>query len=342
MLKSSSESTGDLAVVYLARFAEGPEPVGNFIRSYQQHAAGVAHDCFVIRKGFPDSKTAQDKLLRPSFAADISIPDDGFDITAYAAAAAQLSHKYVVFLNTFSEIAAENWLLKLRSAMVNSTVGIAGATGSYESLNSSMKRVNKGWWLFKSQVPASSGLLAPLLRAAKKWLPKRLVYLVASRVHSHFAESASKPDYDVTLNDKFEAFWDRETRFGGMFGFLNGISPFPNPHIRTNAFIIERGVFLEMVPGSIKTKNDSYLFESGPEGLTQQILGRGQKAVVVGRDGQSYDVDQWKNSDTFRNGSQNNLLVKDNQTRDFEHMNTNARRALTEMTWGSDQAMAQG
>jgi hypothetical protein len=341
VVKSRFEPANQLAVVYLARFAEGPAPVANFINSYQQYAAGVAHECIVVRKGFPSSKTRQVRLLRAVFSSDISISDEGFDITAYAVAAKRLPHKYVVFLNTFSEIAADDWLLKLRAAMDDPVVGIAGASGSFESLNSSMKRANKGWWLFKTQVPASSGPAAAVKRAAKKWLPKRLIAAVASRVHSQFAKSASKAGPDAALDDKYEEFWQRETQAGGIFGFLNGVLPFPNPHIRTNAFIIEREVFLDLVPTSITTKNETYLFESGPTSLTRQILGLGRKAVVVGRDGRNYDIDQCQNSQTFRQGDQNNLLVKDNQSRHFQAADPATRRALTEMTWGTYLAEAQ-
>lgn len=339
-MKSRSGLTNELAVVYLARFAEGPGPVGNFIRSYQQYSAGIAHDRIVIRKGFPNSRTRQDRLLRPAFSSDISISDEGFDITAYVVAAKQLPHKYVVFLNTFSEIVADDWLLKLYAAMADPNVGIAGATGSFESLNSSMKRANKGWWLFKTQVP-SSGLLESLKRSAKRWLPQRLLRMLASRVHAQFARNAGKAGHAATLDEKFEEFWRLETKPGGIFGFLSGVLPFPNPHIRSNAFIIEREAFLGLVPTSIRTKNDTYLFESGPTGLTRQILDRGRLAVVVGRDGCKYDIDHWKSSETFRCGDQSNLLVKDNQSRHFEGADMDTKQALTEMTWGSGLAAAQ-
>jgi hypothetical protein len=340
MAESPSTFTNELAVVYLARFAEGPRPVATFIASYQRHRAGVAHDSVVIRKGFPDGKTAQDKILEPAFANAISISDDGFDINAYAEAAARLPHKYVVFLNTFSEIASDDWLQKLRSALSDSAVGIAGATGSYESLHGSMKRVNKGWWLFQNRILPSPTGVRRIFRTIRKLLPKRFVREAQTRIISYFVASTAKPNYDRTLDDKFETFWQRELKAGGAYEFLNRIPGFPNIHIRTNAFMIERRIFLDTQPGTIKTKIDSYMFESGPDSLTQQILRLGLKVLVVGADGRSYDIDQWTASGTFRLGTQHNLLVKDNQTRAFEHMHRSSKLAYVGMTWGDGQKSA--
>ena len=56
--------------------------------------------------------------------------------------------------------------------------------------------------------------------------------------------------------------------------------------------------------------------------------------MVVGKDGQSYDIDQWRKSGTFRLGDQDNLLVKDNQTRAYDEMNAASKRAYAVMTWG--------
>lgn len=331
----ASTFTSDLAVVYLARHAEGKGPVTNFIESFERHPPGIAHDCVVVRKGFPPGESTLDKVLKRAFPHFISVSDDGFDINAYAKAAAQLPHTRVVFLNTFSEITSDNWLRKLHSAFADPAVGIAGATGSYESLLSSMKHVQKGWWLFQNEgIPKPAGLRR-LFRAIRTRLPKRLATRLVATAISYFAVRSSR--HDCTLDDKFEAYWANEIGPGGALARLNDMAPFPNPHIRTNAFMIERQVFLDVLPESIETKNDSYLFESGPDGLTQRILQRGLKIVVVGADGRVYGMEEWAESGTFRLGGQRNLLVKDNQTRAFQNMNAAGQGTFTRMTWGDDQ-----
>ncbi|WP_247474516.1 hypothetical protein [Bradyrhizobium sp. 30] len=334
MPSQASTFSSDLAVVYLARHAEGKGPVTNFIESFERHPPGIAHDCVVIRKGFPPGESTLDKVLKRAFPHSISVSDDGFDINAYAKAAAQLPHTHLVFLNTFSEISSDNWLRKMHSAFADPSVGIAGATGSYESLLSSMKHVQKGWWLFQNEgIPKPAGLRL-LSRAIRTRLPKRVAIKLVATAISYFAVRSSR---HPALDDKFEAYWANEIRPGGELSHLNDMAPFPNPHIRTNAFMIERQIFLDSLPETIETKNDSYLFESGPDGLTQRILRRGLRTVVVGADGRAYSIDEWPKSGTFRLEDQRNLLVGDNQTRAFQKMNAAGQRAFMRMTWGDNQ-----
>jgi hypothetical protein len=331
--------TSNLAVVYLARFAEGLKPVINFIDSYNRHAAGIAHDRVVIRKGFLGEDKEHDKILRPFFPNIISVSDEGFDITAFAKAAAQLPHKHVVFLNTFSEIVSDNWLAKLSSALAEPAIGIAGATGSYESLHSSMKRLNRG--LFQNQLLPSAAKMRRLSRIVRGIIPKPLADRLVAAVIAYSARR-NRTKNDEMPDDQFEAFWQRETMPGGTFEELKIIPLYPNAHIRTNAFIIERQIFLDTQPTSRTTKRDTYLYESGPDSLTQQILRRGKQAVIVGHDGQAYGIDRWPKSRTFRLGDQRNLLVQDNQTRAFEAMNDTEKRAFVDATWGEDHIIATG
>ena len=83
------------------------------------------------------------------------------------------------------------------------------------------------------------------------------------------------------------------------------------------------------------TKKESYLFESGKESLTRQILNKGLKALVVNSDGDRFDVDEWPQSQTFRLGKQTGLLVQDNQTRGFEKLSSMEKELLAYMTWGT-------
>ena len=52
--------------------------------------------------------------------------------------------------------------------------------------------------------------------------------------------------------------------------------------------------------------------------MTAQVLARGERALVVGRDGEAYAPERWPESATFRSGGQANLLVADNRTRQWE------------------------
>ena len=109
---------------------------------------------------------------------------------------------------------------------------------------------------------------------------------------------------------------------------------FPNPHIRTNAFMLRRETMLALDWPEVQTKTAAWKLESGKNGITRQVWAAGLRALVVGRDGKSYNRDRYHESNTFRRGRQANLLVADNRTRDFDEADPERRRWLAELAWG--------
>jgi hypothetical protein len=109
---------------------------------------------------------------------------------------------------------------------------------------------------------------------------------------------------------------------------------FPNPHVRTTGFMIGREPLLEMGLEAVCDKRAAYLLESGHASITRRLRERGLRAVVVGRDGRAYDVEDWPESRTFRSGEQENLLIADKQTRDYERAAPRRRRRLCRDSWG--------
>lgn len=114
--------------------------------------------------------------------------------------------------------------------------------------------------------------------------------------------------------------------------------PFPNYHVRTNAFLISRSVMLKLQVNALRTKMDVLRFESGKRGLTRQICDMGLDPLVVGRDGRAYMKEAWYESHTFRSGDQRNLLVADNRTNEYMHADSDTQRFLSEITWGDKRA----
>jgi hypothetical protein len=295
------------------------------------------HDLVVVLKGFPAGASDAAAHLLSLNATTIAISDEGIDISAYAVAARQLPHRRIAFLNTFSEIAADDWLLKLQRPFNHPSVGAAGATGSYESPRTSMRRLKMGLFRAQNSFAPSLGRLRGVFQFMRRMLPKHLSRYLVNQLISRLVtrdppSAASAPD------PAFEEFWIRETKADGTYDDLNGIPDFPNPHLRTNGFMIDRQLFLALLPQAIATKGASYLFESGPDGLTAQLLRQGKKVVVVGRDGTGYDIAEWPRSRTFRLGDQANLLIHDNQTRAFAALPRGGRAAFTAMAWGDDVA----
>ena len=110
-------------------------------------------------------------------------------------------------------------------------------------------------------------------------------------------------------------------------------APFPNPHIRTNAFIISRDVMLKVWPRGIYLKPMSYLFESGRWGLTSRMDKLGFRIVLVGNAG-IYETEKWPSANLFRAEDQSNLLVADNQTRKYAASSGEERASLRKIAWG--------
>jgi hypothetical protein len=109
---------------------------------------------------------------------------------------------------------------------------------------------------------------------------------------------------------------------------------FPNPHVRTTAFMIERAILLAMNLDAARYKRDTYLLESGRRSITRQVLERALRAVVAGRDGRAYGVKDWAASRTYRSGEQDNLLVADRRTADWQTASPRLRRRLSRDAWG--------
>ena len=107
----------------------------------------------------------------------------------------------------------------------------------------------------------------------------------------------------------------------------------PNPHLRSNAFMLERSRFLSLQPRRIKTKWDTWVFESGRRGMTARLLAQGLQVVIVGRDGHAYEPEEWPESATFRLAEQRNLLIGDNRTRDYEEAGAEERALLNALAW---------
>jgi hypothetical protein len=86
-------------------------------------------------------------------------------------------------------------------------------------------------------------------------------------------------------------------------------------------------------------KMHAYFLESGKTSITRQIQGFGLSAIVVGKDGIGYDINDWQLSNTFWTPTQSNLLIADNQTRRFEAADSPTRSFLENFAWGRAASM---
>lgn len=300
-------SVRDVGIIYLYRFAEGESPALRFLESYLAHPAGRDHDLTVVFKGFSDRESlARAKVLFAGVPTNaVEVDDQGFDVGSYVKAAKLVLNRRLLFLNTFSRILADNWLEHFDRALDRPEVGVVGATGS---------------WAANTAGP----------EATMVFLVRRMLGLPAqlhqSVEHAQLDGGNARAGKEGAAKMYLSAPFDYAVRYY-RFG------RFPNPHLRTNAFMMDRARFLGLDLPSFKSKFDTYGFESGRRSMTKQILTQGLHPVVIDRHGRAYRVSEWKLSSTFRVGEQENLIIADNRTVNFSEAGPVHRRYLEKLSW---------
>ena len=300
----SSPGRAPTAVVHLVRHVNGFEPFEAFLESYTRHHAGQEHDLVLLFKGFESTAALAPYRSKAAYLAvsDLTVSDDGYDLTAYLAAARQLPHRRLCFLNSFARILAPGWLKLLSAALDQPGAGVAGATGSWGSHRSfalSLLRLPNGYH-------GSLGNRAAIGPALRSVSPARDLGL---------AQRLLRAARDIPR-------------------VIAGHPGFPSPHVRTNAFLIERELLLSLNTGRLGTKSAAYRFESGHGGMTEQLRARGLKPLMVGRDGIAWAPEDWPEAEVFWQGSQRGLLIGDNQTRSYDEGDPTTRAALGRYAWG--------
>lgn len=294
----------EIGVVHLVRAVNGLEPFKRFVDSYRRFPGGKDHDLIIVLKGFSSGVDPAEYLnLVASFRhVVLHVPDIGFDITAYFAAVRQFGdqYRYFCFLNSYSEFLDGDWLEKLHHHISRPGVGLVGASGSWQSHAGG----GIGWpWKFLS-VARDHYRLYP----RKAQWERLLLGWIGARNH-----------YFLPLKRSIHLFAN--------------FRPFPNYHIRTNAFMATSTLLRRIHCPIIATKGDAYKFESGRRGLTIQVLKEGLRVLVVGRDGIGYERETWNESHTFWQAEQENLLVGDNQTREYQRGSPERRAHLYGQAW---------
>ncbi len=287
---------GALGVVHLVWAPLGPDPLRRFLRSYNAHSPGIAHELVIVLNGAPiedtgppaERKGSRDgkALTREDLEAELTGIEHRLivlehpvpDLAAYGLAARALTHSRLCFLNSYSAILADRWLAIFLQALEDPHTGLVGATASWESQS--------------------------------RWIRGRARYWPYQLIRSRGA----RRDYPR----------------------------FPNPHIRSTAFAIDRANLLAMNLEAAQDKRATYLLESGRRSITRQILERDLRAVVAGRDGRVYGVKDWAASRTYRSGEQDNLLVSDRRTEDWVRASPRLRRRLSRDAWGEHYVGAGG
>ncbi len=126
----------DVFVVHLVRKKNGIQPFRAFLESYAYHPAGMPHNLLILYKGFSNEAEIKpyEQLLKGTLHTKLLISDVGYDLNAYFLAAEYSNSSYLCFLNSFSLVQADDWLLKLYRQITKPGIGLVGATGSWGSI----------------------------------------------------------------------------------------------------------------------------------------------------------------------------------------------------------------
>lgn len=306
----SAVSAEPPCVVHLVRGTTELKSFAAFLESYNAHPAGTSHELAIVFKGFRTQSDAERHVRLAGNRVDevVFLDDRGFDLTAYFAAISRLRRARYCFLNSFSEILVDGWLALLNSALDDPAVGVVGASGSWASIRS-FQRYHLGlgghYRLIFDGRRQTRTVMARLASdrgdagsQSRSWLSRRLAML------------AEIPPQELHFDS------------------------FPSHHVRTNAFMLSKEVCERIELPPLRKKVDAYRVESGRTSITRQVEELGLRPVVVSQDGIVHDPPTWPMSRVFWQRGQEGLLVADNQTRSYEHGDSEIRTLLSRYAWG--------
>jgi hypothetical protein len=127
---------------------------------------------------------------------------------------------------------------------------------------------------------------------------------------------------------------DKAAKLAIAAGLLALFPPFPNPHVRTNAFAIGRDDFLASRTFPVERRLASLVYESGWLSLTRRIRARGKPTLVVDRDGRALPPEEWADARVFRSGAQDKVIVEDNRLREYADASEERKKMLRMLAFG--------
>ena len=118
--------------------------------------------------------------------------------------------------------------------------------------------------------------------------------------------------------------------------FFFTIPKFPNPHLRSNAFLIKAKYYLEFIKNKkINYKIQSLVLESGYNGFTNFFIKKKYKIKVLDRFGILYDIHSALLSKTFASYNQEGLIISDKQTRSYDKLDLKKKEKKRKQSWGN-------
>lgn len=129
-----------IAVVHLVWAPLGVQPLRTFLRCYREHPAGAEHRLVILLNGAgaggPAPSGERERLLAELAEVEHRLIEPErpmLDLPAYGYAARALEDESLCLLGSYCEPLADRWLAMLAGALAQPDIGLAGASGSWES-----------------------------------------------------------------------------------------------------------------------------------------------------------------------------------------------------------------
>jgi hypothetical protein len=163
------------------------------------------------------------------------------------------------------------------------------------------------------------------------WLKKLFFYKKKDTVIAPSASYESLID-SIKLKNKFHKIFRYLLR---RYRFLKNFDKFPNPHIRTSCFLINSKLFLSFIKNKpLRNKEDTLKLESGKNSLTNYLRKKKIKTYVVNSEGNKYDENNWKLSETYCYLNKNKSLISDKHSRKYLKLSNSEKYIIRSRVWG--------
>ncbi len=110
---------------------------------------------------------------------------------------------------------------------------------------------------------------------------------------------------------------------------------FPSPHIRTSSFLINANLFLDYLKDiKISSKEDAWEIESGKNSLTNYFKSNNLNIYVVNSEGDKFNENNWKLSETYNYFNKSKSIISDKHTRKYDALDIKEKLISRIKVWG--------
>jgi len=163
------------------------------------------------------------------------------------------------------------------------------------------------------------------------WLKKLFIFKNDETVIAPTASYESLVD-SIKLKNKFHKIIRYLIR---KYKFSKDFNKFPNPHFRTSSFLINSKIFLNYIKDKkLRNKEDTLKIESGKNSLTKYLKNKKIKILVVNSDGEKFEQNNWKYSETYNFLKHDKSIISDKHSRKYLELNNDEKKNARLTVWG--------